>query len=271
MNASLPQRLPKFRVHKATLQAYVELSGQRFYLGYHESAEARQKYNTLVAEWLANGRQLRASPDQITVKELIARYWVYGERYYRNADGTVARELHNIVNALRPVKELYGAQPAAQFGPRALRAVREKMIQDGLRRRNINCRIGRIKRVFKWAASEELIPGEVYHALLAVDGLRYGRCAAKESDPVRPVPQALFRKRQDDAMVRQMWHHFWPGEARRRTKVISTLPDERAGLSLVHAVLVDVSRRWRGIRISPADLETLNALRAELVPLATSA
>ncbi len=190
MNASSPQKLPKFRVHKATLQAYVELSGKRFYLGYHESAEARQKYNTLVAEWLANGRQLRASPEQITVKELIARYWVYGEQYYRNADGTVARELDNIVDALRPVKELYGTQPAAQFGPRALRAVREKMIQDGLRRRNINCRIGRIKRVFKWAASEELIPGEVYHALLAVDGLRYGRCAAKESDPVRPVPQA---------------------------------------------------------------------------------
>ena len=60
-------------------------------------------------------------------------------------------------------------------------------------------------------------------------------------------------------------------EARRRTKVISSLPDERAGLSLIHAVLVDVSKRWRGIRISPADLETLNALRAEVVPLAMTA
>ena len=60
-------------------------------------------------------------------------------------------------------------------------------------------------------------------------------------------------------------------EARRRTKVIRTLPDERAGLSLVYAVLVDVSRRWRGITISPADLETLSALRAEVAPLAASA
>ncbi|MDM8006520.1 MAG: hypothetical protein QUV05_10285, partial [Phycisphaerae bacterium] len=192
MNASLPQRVPKFRIHKATLQGYVELSGKRFYLGYHASAEAMQKYHTLVAEWLANGRMLRAGPVPITVKEIIARYWLFGERYYRNADGTVARELNNIADALRPVKELYGMQPAAQFGPRGLRAVREKMIQEGLCRRNINCRIGRIKRVFKWAASEELIPGEVYHALLAVDGLRRGRCEAKESDPVRPVPQALI-------------------------------------------------------------------------------
>jgi len=60
-------------------------------------------------------------------------------------------------------------------------------------------------------------------------------------------------------------------EARRRTKVISTIPDERAGLSLVHAVLVDVSKRWHGIRITPADLETLNTLRAEVVPLAATA
>jgi len=60
-------------------------------------------------------------------------------------------------------------------------------------------------------------------------------------------------------------------EARRRTKVISTLPDERAGLSLIHAVLVDVSRRWHGIRMMPGDLEKLTALRAEVVPLAASA
>lgn len=80
--------------------------------------------------------------------------------------------------------------PAAKFGPRALRIVRQKMIEAGLCRRNINCRIGRIKRVFRWAASEELIPGEVYHALLSVEGLRRGRCEAKESQPVRPVPDA---------------------------------------------------------------------------------
>jgi len=60
-------------------------------------------------------------------------------------------------------------------------------------------------------------------------------------------------------------------EGRRRTKVISTLPDERAGLSLVYAVLVDVSKRWRGITISPADLDTLSGLRVKVAPLAASA
>ncbi len=60
-------------------------------------------------------------------------------------------------------------------------------------------------------------------------------------------------------------------EARWRTKVLGPLPNEAAGLSLIHAVLVDVSKRWHGIRITSADLEKLNALRAEVAPLAASA
>ena len=55
------------------------------------------------------------------------------------------------------------------------------------------------------------------------------------------------------------------------TKVVGTIPDEDAGLSLIHAVLVDVSKQWRGIKIEPGDLETLNALRREVAPLAASA
>jgi len=60
-------------------------------------------------------------------------------------------------------------------------------------------------------------------------------------------------------------------EGRRRTKVLGATPNEEAGLSLVHAVLVDVSKRWRGIKITPGDLEKQNELRAELAPLAASA
>ena len=60
-------------------------------------------------------------------------------------------------------------------------------------------------------------------------------------------------------------------EGRRRTNAMGPAAGERSGLSLVYAVLVDVARRWRGIRIDPADLEKLNALRAAMSPLAASA
>lgn len=56
-------------------------------------------------------------------------------------------------------------------------------------------------------------------------------------------------------------------EARRRTKVQGVLGGEKAGLALIYAVTTDVARRWRGIRMEPADLEKLNVLRQEVVPL----
>jgi transposase-like protein len=60
-------------------------------------------------------------------------------------------------------------------------------------------------------------------------------------------------------------------EARRRTKVIGTMPNEQSGLSLIYAVTVETAKRWHGIKMTADDLEKLNVLRAEVVPLAASA
>ena len=69
-------------------------------------------------------------------------------------------------------------------------AVRNAMIAKGWARRSINLHTGRLKRLFKWGVSKELVPPSVHQALTAVAGLRAGRSAARESDPVRPVPDA---------------------------------------------------------------------------------
>lgn len=58
-------------------------------------------------------------------------------------------------------------------------------------RRQINKQSTRVKHVFRWAGSEELIEPTVFHRLQCVGGLRYGRSAAKESEPVRPVADAV--------------------------------------------------------------------------------
>ncbi len=58
---------------------------------------------------------------------------------------------------------------------------------EDLSRNVANHRINRIKRIFKWAVSEELIPPSVYESIRTVDGLRYGRTNARETDPVKPV------------------------------------------------------------------------------------
>jgi putative transposase len=50
------------------------------------------------------------------------------------------------------------------------------------------------------------------------------------------------------------------GEGKRRAKVIPRM-SEKSGLSLMFAVMVDASARWRGVEISPAIVEQLEALR----------
>jgi len=90
--------------------------------------------------------------------------------------------------ALRPLRQLYGTTRAWDFGPKSLKAVRHHVVSQTLSRGVVNHRIGRIKRVFKWAVAEELIPPSIHSALHAVTGLRYGRTEAKETEPVRPVP-----------------------------------------------------------------------------------
>ncbi len=182
-------KIPSFRRHKASKQGFVDLNGKRLYLGRYDSPEARQKYHRVIAEWLAAGRQLPTNPTTITVNELLARFWLHARTYYVTADGKPTCEINNLKQALRPVKKLYGEAKAVDFGPLALRVVRQHMVDKGLCRTNINKAVGRVKMVFKWAASLELIPPAVYHGLQAVSGLRRGRSAARESAPVKPVPQ----------------------------------------------------------------------------------
>lgn len=90
--------------------------------------------------------------------------------------------------AVKPLKSLYGLTPAKNFGPKALKLVRQSMIEADLCRRQINARVNRIRRAFKWAVSEELIPPSVIEGLRTVVGLRKGRTTARESKPVKPVP-----------------------------------------------------------------------------------
>jgi integrase len=89
--------------------------------------------------------------------------------------------------ALTPLRELYGPTPAAEFGPRKLKAVRSVWIRGQLSRAVVNERVQRVRRMFKWAVAEELIPPMVAHGLDAVAGLRHGEEGVREGRRVLPV------------------------------------------------------------------------------------
>ena len=88
---------------------------------------------------------------------------------------------------LRALRELYGKTIAAEFGPLRLKAARQRWVNEGRTRTECNRRVGMVKRIFRWATSEELVPPSVYHGLTSVPGLQRGRTEAPETKPVRPV------------------------------------------------------------------------------------
>ena len=95
-------------------------------------------YHQVIAEWLAAGKQVDQPLNDITINEIIARFWKHAEGYYVRPDGSQTYEINNFRQALRPLQFLYGTTPAVEFGPRSLVAVRHNMVQKGLCRNNIN-------------------------------------------------------------------------------------------------------------------------------------
>jgi integrase len=180
-------RVPKYRLHKASGQAAVVFSGVWRYLGPYDSPESHALYNKLVAEWVANGGRApaEARPD-LTVLEVLAAY-------LRHAAAVVGRsQMNRIKRALRPARELYGAAPAAEFKGKALKACRAVMVGWGYNRRHVNHLTGCLKKCWRWALSEELVPAEAAQSVLAVAGLRKGETSAPEPGEVGPAGLEAF-------------------------------------------------------------------------------
>ena len=159
----LKNRVPSYRLHKRSGQGVVTLNGKDHYLGVHGTADSRASYERLVAEWLTNNLQtsIRSSSgkktsDEMSVNELFLAYWEHARRYYVKNGRPTSTQQH-IRDAFKPVHDLYGCTPAAEFGPVALKTVRNAMIQrNGWSRTTINKAVGTIRRMFKWAAENDL-------------------------------------------------------------------------------------------------------------------
>jgi len=227
MSSSKP-RVPSYRKKTVANRKYGcvslpnGLGGRRdILLGPYGSKESKAEYARVVSEWLAADKRLPTTENanDITVNELLVAFLPHAERHYRHPDGRPTREFEDVKISLRPLKQLYGLTLAKSFGPLALKAVRDQMVRQpivrkvkvvdpatgkkkfqekvlrvGLARNVCNQRIGRIRRVFKWAVENELVPATVYQALQAVSGLQRGRSDARETKPVRPVSIALVEE-----------------------------------------------------------------------------
>ena len=199
--------VPSYLRHKATGQARVVIGGKTYYLGPYGSEESRAEYGRLLAEWSATrhhppcssaggssaGPEFRGSSASSTtnrpglyVSELILAYVRHAEAYYVK-DGGQTSEVHVIQAAMRPVKRLYGHTLAKDFGPVALAACRQSLIDQRKTRKHIGDKPAEEVRALEehhqqaggrdpphvsLGASQELIPGSIPQALAALPGLQ---------------------------------------------------------------------------------------------------
>ncbi len=194
------ERVPQLRRHKTHKRAYVSYDGgnKQKYFGVagdwpdgkkKAPAQVRAEYDAWLGRWLAGGRKVPKDDDEgLTVNQLVLAYDTYAEGYYKPGSTATTGELRCVREALRPLVKLYGATKGAEFGPKAFKVVRQHMVDLGWCRSYTNHQCRRIIRMFRWAASEELVTAEIYHALKSVPGLRKGMAAVRESPGIRPVP-----------------------------------------------------------------------------------
>ena len=208
---------PVYRLHKSTGKAivsYYDSTGSRKSVmlpGAFGSRESKSEFERLLATLRGNQGTMpvsaQAQPD-ITIDELILKFWegrvatYYVDRETREPTG----EQENIRHALRPLRALFGGLPAKEFSPVHLKGVRAAMIDGSwladderkkfktLTRTTVNARVSKIKLMFSWAVSENLIPPVVHWGLNAVAGLKQGRSAAKDESEVPPVAIAIVEE-----------------------------------------------------------------------------
>ena len=186
---------PKYRHHKPSGQAVVTLNDKDHYLGKFNSKASKQLYDRLIGEWLAGGRQsLDARHEETSVAQLIHAFVEHAKVYYRNKQGEPTGTFDAMKPILRELLEHYGDIDVRDFGPLSLKRIQQLGIEAGHSRRYINDNTNRIRQVFRWGVSEELIDESIHRALQTVANLKPGKSDARETEPVGPVPDEIVEE-----------------------------------------------------------------------------
>jgi integrase len=189
MSRKRKRQLPGYLLHKASGQARVVINGKDIWLGKHGTSESHDRYDEEISKVL---EQTRLSETNISISEVLAAFWAFAKKRY----GNTGKGRYGAAVSWRPIirllRERHGDDRPRDFGPLALRALIEEMPSHGWNRRYANDHIGRIKRIFKWAASQELVDHSVYQRLLTVAGIRFGEFdAMEEPAEVEPVADSV--------------------------------------------------------------------------------
>jgi len=184
---------PSMTLHKASGLARVTLNGTTIYLGKWNSPEAQTRYNELLAEWHRHGRQLPPPPEELTLAELCLAFHTWAEAKYTSA------QLDPLEAAIALAVEHLGGLRVSELGPKRFMRYQETLTREYCRSGDRTHRLARstanryasiLRRIIGWGVTEELVPPSVHHGLRAVPALRKNLREVRETERVKPVPEA---------------------------------------------------------------------------------
>lgn len=139
----------------------------------------------------------KTNPDgtgAFTLNELVDLWQHHAADYYRDRDGNPTRTDSKMLYALRILRELYGNRPVEALTHPDMLAFRDRMIADGYARSTINSNLSAVRVMFAWALDEAKISATCKAELSQVRPLKPFRSAARETEPVRAVPDDVIER-----------------------------------------------------------------------------
>lgn len=187
--------------------------------GAFNSPESHTALESLRAEVKASATGNPPKRRPVSLAALFDAYLKYARGHYRRPDGSPTATVSHINTTAKALCAEYAQKPADKFGPLDLKNAVRKWERERLTRSQCNRRLNMTKAAFKWAASEQMVPADVWLALTSVSGPKKGRTTATETEPVGPVSAKRvnatlpYLNRYVRAMVRVQWYTgMRPGE-----------------------------------------------------------
>ena len=180
----LKTRVPKYR--KNGKYAMVSIDGNTISLGRYGTKESKEKYKQLIADWEANGREVKGP--EFTVAELVIE-WLESPQMQNNHKD----EIGGCKRACRVLVETCGSLNVSDFGLAELIGIRDKIANtkkdDGKPRKlsYVKKAITRITQAFRWGSQRGKVPTSVIQGLALLPELKPNDSLAVESEPVVPA------------------------------------------------------------------------------------
>jgi len=187
---------------------FVEYLGRRHYFpGSHGSPESLRAFADFQDAVYAKAPPPSiARGTAIRVDQAVLLFLEFADQRYRDEEGRRTQNFGHFRSLFRVLIPAAGSMLLRDFGPKAIKALRLKMLEatktvrtkEGPKvvpanwtRPFVNAQVGRVRRWLKWCVAEELCPPSVLQAAQTIEPLREGETSAPEGRVVEAVEQTV--------------------------------------------------------------------------------